>query len=46
MLRQGHEMGRPSRITIQFRKDDDVLTHGGIGGHAVIVGQGMLDLGD
>lgn len=46
VLRQGHEMGRPCRITIQLRKDNDVLTHGGIGGHAVIVGEGVLDLGD
>ena len=45
-LRQGHEMGRPSRISIQLRIDGDVLTHGGIGGHAVIVGEGKLDLGD
>ncbi|QQR34608.1 PhzF family phenazine biosynthesis protein [Devosia oryziradicis] len=43
-LRQGHEMGRPCRITIQLRKDNDVLIHGGIGGHAVIVGEGVLDL--
>ena len=46
VLRQGHEMGRPCRITIQFRKDHEVLTHGGIGGHAVIIGEGALDLGD
>ena len=46
VLRQGHEMGRPCRITIQFRKDNDVLTHGGIGGHAVVVGEGVLDLDD
>ncbi|MGV8954484.1 MAG: PhzF family phenazine biosynthesis protein [Cypionkella sp.] len=46
VLRQGHEMGRPCRITIQVRKDNDVLAHGGIGGHAVIVGEGVLDLGD
>ncbi len=45
-LRQGHEMGRPSLIRVQFRKDGDILTHGGIGGHAVIVGEGALDLGD
>ncbi|MDP1729801.1 MAG: PhzF family phenazine biosynthesis isomerase, partial [Devosia sp.] len=45
-LRQGHEMGRPSRIMIQFRKEGGVLTHGGIGGHAVIVAEGVLDLGD
>lgn len=45
VLRQGQEMGRPCRITLQLRKDHDVLTHGGIGGHAVIVGEGVLDLG-
>lgn len=46
VLRQGHEMGRPCRITIQLRMANDVLVHGGIGGHAVIVGEGVLDLGD
>jgi trans-2,3-dihydro-3-hydroxyanthranilate isomerase len=46
VVRQGKEMGRPSFITIQLRKDNDVLTHGGIGGHAVIVGEGALDIGD
>jgi trans-2,3-dihydro-3-hydroxyanthranilate isomerase len=46
VLRQGLEMGRPCRITLQLRKDNDVLVHGGIGGHAVIVGEGVLDLGD
>lgn len=45
-LRQGHEMGRPSLITLQVRKENDQLTHGGIGGHAVIVGEGVLNLGD
>jgi trans-2,3-dihydro-3-hydroxyanthranilate isomerase len=45
-LRQGHEMGRPSLIMLQLRKDEDKLTHGGIGGHAVIVGEGTLNLGD
>ncbi|HEV7278547.1 MAG TPA: PhzF family phenazine biosynthesis protein [Devosiaceae bacterium] len=46
VLRQGHEIGRPSRISIQLRKEGETLTHGGIGGHAVIVGEGVLDLGD
>lgn len=46
VLRQGVEMGRPSRITLQIRKSGDALTHGGIGGDAVIVGQGTLDLDD
>jgi len=45
-LRQGVEMGRPSLISMQIRKDGDTLTHGGIGGSAVIVGQGSLDLYD
>jgi trans-2,3-dihydro-3-hydroxyanthranilate isomerase len=46
ILRQGHEMGRPSQIHLQFRKGNGELTHGGIGGHAVVVGQGILDLSD
>jgi trans-2,3-dihydro-3-hydroxyanthranilate isomerase len=46
VLRQGREMGRPCRITLQLRKDHDMLIHGGIGGNAVIVGEGVLDLGD
>ena len=46
VLRQGHEMGRPCRITLQLRKDHDVLIHAAIGGHAIIVGEGTLDLGD
>ncbi|WP_193335278.1 PhzF family phenazine biosynthesis protein [Devosia beringensis] len=46
VLRQGHEMGRPCRILIQFRKDDGHLIHGGIGGHAIVVGEGELDLGE
>jgi trans-2,3-dihydro-3-hydroxyanthranilate isomerase len=42
-LRQGHEMGRPSRIGLQIHKSGDTLVHAGIGGHAVVVGQGSLD---
>lgn len=44
VLRQGVEMGRPCRIHLQFRKDADVLTHGAIGGDAVVVAEGVLDL--
>lgn len=44
-LRQGKEMGRLCRISLQLRRENDVLTHGAIGGHAVIVGEGQLDLG-
>ena len=43
-VRQGHEMGRPSQITVQLKKVGDELTHGAIGGHAVIVGQGWLEI--
>lgn len=46
VLRQGHEMGRPCRITLQLRKEGGRLVHGAIGGGAVIVGEGALDLGD
>lgn len=45
-LRQGYEMGRPSRIMLQLRKQDGVFTHGGIGGDAVVVGEGSLELPD
>ncbi|HEX4296762.1 MAG TPA: PhzF family phenazine biosynthesis protein [Devosia sp.] len=44
IIRQGVEMGRPSLISIQIRKSGETLTHGGIGGNAVIIGQGTLDL--
>jgi trans-2,3-dihydro-3-hydroxyanthranilate isomerase len=44
-LRQGKEMGRLCRIDLQFHREDDKITHGAIGGHAVIVGEGVLDLG-
>jgi trans-2,3-dihydro-3-hydroxyanthranilate isomerase len=46
VIRQGVEMGRPSRIEVQVRKNGETLTHGGIGGDAVIIGQGSLDIGD
>src|SRR5690606_6682890 len=32
VLRQGHEMGRPCRITLQARKENHRLVHGAIGG--------------
>jgi len=43
-LRQGYEMGRPSTIQLQLRLEGDQLTHGGIGGDAVILGEGVLEL--
>lgn len=45
VLRQGKEMGRLCRISLQLRKENEVITHGAIGGHAVVVGEGELDLG-
>lgn len=44
VLRQGHEMGRPCRITLQSRKESDRLVHGAIGGQAVVIAEGVLDL--
>ena len=46
ILRQGAEMGRPSVIVLQLRKEAGRLMHGGIGGEAVVIGQGSLDFGD
>jgi trans-2,3-dihydro-3-hydroxyanthranilate isomerase len=45
MLRQGDEVGRPCRISMQLRKDAGVLTHAGIGGDALVVGEGKLYFG-
>jgi trans-2,3-dihydro-3-hydroxyanthranilate isomerase len=44
VLRQGYEIGRPSRIDMQLHMEGGKLVHGGIGGRAVVVGQGTLDL--
>ncbi|HEY4199797.1 MAG TPA: PhzF family phenazine biosynthesis protein [Devosiaceae bacterium] len=44
VLRQGDEMGRPSRIAVQLRMENDKLVHGGIGGRAVVIGEGVLNL--
>ncbi|MDR3471551.1 MAG: PhzF family phenazine biosynthesis protein [Devosia sp.] len=45
-IRQGLEIGRLCHISVQLRKEAGTLTHGGIGGNAVIVGEGSLDLLD
>ena len=45
-IRQGVEMGRPCRISVQLKKDAGRLSHGGIGGSAVILGEGTLEFGD
>ncbi|WP_196257711.1 PhzF family phenazine biosynthesis protein [Pelagibacterium limicola] len=44
MLRQGREMGRPSLIELQFNKEQGQLRHAGIGGAAVVLAEGVLDL--
>eukprot|EP00873_Tetraselmis_striata_P030855 jgi/Tetstr1/451119/TSEL_038155.t1 len=45
-IRQGREMGRPSEIGVQFNIEDGQLKHAGIGGAAVILAEGVLDLDD
>lgn len=45
VVRQGDEIGRPCRIFVQVRMEAGKLTHGGIGGHAVVIGEGELSLG-
>ena len=45
MLRQGVEMGRPCQISLQFRKQNGQINHGAIGGQAVVLAEGVLDLG-
>lgn len=46
VVRQGYEIGRPCRIIMQFRCDGTRLVHGTIGGDAIVVGEGTLDLAD
>ncbi|HUV32917.1 MAG TPA: PhzF family phenazine biosynthesis protein [Devosiaceae bacterium] len=43
-VRQGAEMGRPSTIELQIRIEGGALTHVAIGGAAVILAEGHLDL--
>lgn len=45
-LRQGKEMGRPSLISMRFTKKDGVLSRAGIGGSAIVLGEGELDLSE
>ncbi len=44
LLHQGIEMGRPSRIGLAFRVEDGRLTSATVGGSAVMVAEGVLDL--
>lgn len=43
-LRQGHEMGRPSLIELQVGVDQGKLVHCGIGGSAIVVAEGKIDV--
>lgn len=45
-LRQGREIGRPSLINLQINMEGGVLRHAGIGGAAVILAEGVIDLDD
>ena len=45
-IRQGREMGRPSEIDVQFNIEGGSLKHAGIGGSAVILAEGTIDLDD
>ncbi|MCD7060070.1 PhzF family phenazine biosynthesis protein [Pelagibacterium xiamenense] len=45
-LRQGREMGRPSLIELQINIENGRLRHPGIGGSAVVLGEGVLDLSE
>lgn len=45
-VRQGREMGRPSEIAVQFNIEGGTLKHAGIGGSAVILAEGVIDLDD
>ena len=43
-LRQGLEMGRPSKISMRFTKRGGKIERGGIGGDAILLVEGELDL--
>lgn len=43
-LRQGHEMGRPCAISIRLSKEGGKLVSGAIGGMAVLIAEGVLEL--
>ncbi|WP_404403166.1 PhzF family phenazine biosynthesis protein [Pelagibacterium halotolerans] len=45
-VRQGREMGRPSLIELQMNIAQGALSHPGIGGSAVVLAEGMLDLSE
>lgn len=44
VVEQGQDMGRPSFIEAQVKRDQGVLTHAGIGGNAIVLAEGNLML--
>lgn len=44
VIEQGFEMGRPSLITLDVKIEKGALTSASIGGSAVIIGEGFIDL--
>jgi len=44
VIEQGVDMGRPSQIEAQIKLEDGKLTHAGIGGHAIVVAEGHLNV--
>ena len=43
-VEQGYEMGRPSLIEIDFTIEGGVLTQAGIGGSAIMVSEGTIEI--
>jgi trans-2,3-dihydro-3-hydroxyanthranilate isomerase len=42
LVEQGYEIDRPSRILVQVKSDDDVIQGVKVGGHCVMVAEGVL----
>jgi trans-2,3-dihydro-3-hydroxyanthranilate isomerase len=42
LIEQGYEIDRPSRILVQVESDDDVIQGVKVGGHCVMVVEGVL----
>ena len=43
-IEQGHEMGRPSLIELELAIEGGALTEAAIGGHAVLVSEGAIEV--
>jgi trans-2,3-dihydro-3-hydroxyanthranilate isomerase len=44
VIEQGYEMGRPSEIELQLVIREGALQSGEIGGHAVVVSEGEIEI--